>query len=566
MSRMTVGTPSSTPINNLPRKVIAQILVQLHRLRDDWEELMPWYRVLWVCRLWREVAQETPALWCDIKIRKYFRQSYLEASLRYSLTMPIDIAIGDTSPAQNHTVIKLIVPHISRLRNLQIRGLDDTHDDALRMLLHQTMPALEELGLHFNVQSRLMGPYEVNEMCTFPGLHTPKDPFVWNLQYEQFPNLRRLFLGGAVKINGLIPPFPLLRQLELHECLSAPITIVEFAYYLSQHPHLEEFTISRYRPAIRPVPTPMALPPLLRKFTIEDNSYYTEPFLSSFHFPAHIDIRITRTLDFMDYGDLPDGHWEPPLTVQNALPRDRSTLPILTEVTSIELRHYMMSRYSLIGITPSGHTVRLTGQIREESPDQHPDLHSFTDLIEVFRRAPVVELFVNGNDATLIEKEHWENALAAFPTLERIVIDDTESLTEYDARLSLLDALQPPKRVRNAGVTERSSVPAPQLKTLVMTSVAMDDEDVEFTQALARCLRSRKDKGHELPQLKLVLEYIQRPASEDGRGEDEVEEADRDNARRVKVYTRALKALVGDLQLDVVNDFDPKDIPSDYED
>ncbi|KAL1941055.1 hypothetical protein VTO73DRAFT_7691 [Trametes versicolor] len=553
----TQGSVAGSPISRLPEDVLVQVFRDVHALRDDWEECYRWYRLLWVCQAWRAIACDFPALWNDIKVSKDFSQSYLEASMKYSKDSPIDVSIQGTTPAQNAVVVGLLLPHVARIHILHARGMGDADDKALRQLLSQKMPILDEISVNINTKSRPMGPYEIDEYDRMPGLHSPEESFVWDLRLEQFPALRKLYLGTGLMIKGPLPVFHGLKRLELVELRHGSMTIVQFGRFLAQLTELEELCIYRFRPTIAGVQSPMAFPPSLCKLAVEDNAYYTAPFLESFHIPAHVDLKIARLRDYMDLGDFSDDDAlvRAPF-VQDALPSDPDTLPILKDVTSLEVRHYMMSSYSLRGATCAGHTVRLIGKLPEDWPREYKDLNSFLELVEVFGDANVSSLFLNGNDSTVIDLDDWEEALNTWPCLERIEIAQTDSLTKFDARLSLLDALLPPEF--EEGEDPEDTMPVPWLKTLTITSTALYKEDVELAEALASCLKERKDAGFELHRLHIKLEYIARPEME--------HECARDNKQRVRVYSKALKHVVKHLKLELVNDFYPKKRELDDED
>ncbi|EIW52531.1 uncharacterized protein TRAVEDRAFT_24040 [Trametes versicolor FP-101664 SS1] len=552
----TWGNVAGSPIGRLPEDVLVQIFRDVHALRDDWEECYQWYRLLWVCQAWRAIVCDFPALWNDIKVSKDFSQSYLEASLKYSKDSPIDVSIQGTTPAQNAVVIGLLLPHVARIHILYTSGMGDADDMALRQLLSQKMPILDKISANIKTKSRPMGPYNVPAHTRIDGLHTPEEAFVWDLRPEQFPALRELYLGTGIMLLDSFPIFPALKRLELVELRHGSMDIVQFARLLAQLTELEELCIYRFRPTITNVQSPMTLPPSLRKLSVQDNAYYTAPFLASFHIPAHVDLKIARLRDYMDLGDFPENGWELTPFVHDALPSDVGTLPIIKDVTSLEVRHYMMSTYSLRGATPAGHTVRLTGHLMEDWPREYKDLHSFLELVEVFGDADICTLFLNGNNCTEIDADDWEEALSTWPGLERITIAQTDSLTRFDARLSLLDALLPPEFAE--GEDPEDTMPVPWLKILTITSLAFRQEDVELAEALASCLKERKDAGFPLHRLHIKLEYIARPDAEN--------ECKKKNKWRVRMYSKALKHLVKHLKLELVNDFYPKERPLDDED
>ncbi|KAI9060790.1 hypothetical protein FKP32DRAFT_1595112 [Trametes sanguinea] len=548
-----------TPIDQLPPQVLLEVFAYVKDFDWSADNHKPWYRLLWVCRWWRQLVTGTPTLWNHVDISSYMKRDLVEACLTYSKQAPLDIEITGTSTAQNAWIVDRVLPHIHRIRRLHVCGMKEAADEALKTLLGKTMPVLEGLAVSFKSDTRPRGPYPLPDFM--PWLHEPKEPFLWDLSTERFPSLRALSLGGALKINGPLPMFRGLRKLELSGCLSTPMTIAQFAQYLSQLSQLEELSVKYYRPDIPGPPAtpattePFSLPPSLRKLTLKDNWYYTIPFLSSFDLPASLSLKVIRAHDYDDYGDMTEDMMMEgfPLSVLHALPPKWFLWPILDDITSIELRHFLSGCFMLVGTTPDGRALELVALVPPEWPQEHPQgspgrLDNFRDLLDVFDQSPVEEIFVNGHDAQEIDREAWEDAFEAFPKLKRVKVDNTDSLTEFDTRLSLLEALRPHKRLRRESYREPSeTVPAPQIESLVFTSEAREKEDDEFAATLAHCLIVRKARGCPLKHLRLYLDYIARPECE--------EEAAPANAKRVETYKKALEDAVEDLQLEVFNEF-----------
>lgn len=195
------------------------------------------------------------------------------------------------------------------------------------------------------------------------------------------------------------------------------------------------------------VPYHGAQTPEVTGIVAEWDAYYTAPFLSSFFFRSDIDTDVTRALDHPEYGDRDELRFDIDLSILHALPKNRAVvLPILACVDAIEVEHTCMERYVLSGRTPTGHTVRLTGRVHHL--EMYKYFHSFSDLAQAFRGAPVVRLFLNGNRATAVSKAHWQATLEAFLLIEEIVIAHTDSFTYYDARVAILAALHPRPRTK----------------------------------------------------------------------------------------------------------------------
>ncbi|KAJ2972143.1 hypothetical protein NUW54_g12336 [Trametes sanguinea] len=179
-----------TPIDQLPPQVLLEVFAYVKDFDWSADNKEPWYRLLWVCRWWRQLVTGTPTLWNHVDISSYMKRDLVEACLIYSKQAPLDIEISGTSTAQNAWIC----------------GMKEVADEALKTLLGKTMPVLEGLVVSFNSDTRPRGPYPLPDFR--PCLHEPKEPFLWDLSTECSPSLRVLSLGGAIKINGPLPMFP----------------------------------------------------------------------------------------------------------------------------------------------------------------------------------------------------------------------------------------------------------------------------------------------------------------------------------------------------------------------
>lgn len=599
-----MANEEATSILRLPEEVLVEIFLLA---QDPWEG--PWYRLLWVCRRWSTVGRGAPILWREIEIRERPNVAFVEACLRNSQTIPIDVTFSETVDFAGS--LALLAPHIGRFRRLHLAGIKDTKDAAVHRLLSETMPMLEELSLSFAASP----PPRLDLDEYSPRYGEDTELFMWAPRIEQFPNLQSLSLGRAVSIQGPLPVFLTLRKLEFHDFLPAPFTLPDFARFLLQHPHLEDLSVRKYRPTLEKVRAPFALPGTLRKFSLEDNAHYAKPFLSSFYLPPDVDVSLIRARDYMDHGDLGANFSEVArnldvpgmLTVTRMLPDARYLLPILPLVSKVVVRREFESFHSIIGTTPSGNVVELSGRAPDPAEsDVRDGLKLLRDLVAIFAGAPLVEICIESHGSSKIREEDWVLALNAFPTLECLSVLGTGG-GEWDARYTLLDALQsaPPKKSRGKKKGKGSSstlTPAlwPQLKSLTILADALHKEDEELAEELAMCLKNRADRGSRLQELRLILKYFyyRRPDDWDDVGGDEDHDEDADdvdyededdgdqdandgrndergaggyddeddgecaedddenaaeNAQRRKLYTEKLQSLVEHLEFEFVN-------------
>ncbi|KAI1793679.1 hypothetical protein LXA43DRAFT_1121880 [Ganoderma leucocontextum] len=531
-------------VNELPDKVLANIFVDV-RL-DSWDD--SWYQLLLhVCQRWAAVARASPVLWSTVSIRKEPKAELIRLSLQLSGALPLDISFIETEKLS--VSVSLISPHASRLRSVRVVRVRATRDESLAAFLCQPMPNLKDLELCFIPKMEAL-PY-----LAFDDARPPEDldPFLWNPEINQSPDLHRLSLGRGVQIVGQLPVYHALRQLELHDRRAhTPFTIVTFVQFLSQNPHLEELSLRQYRPAIVPVPAPLSLPHTIRKFSLEDNAHYVKPFLSSFHIAPTVDLYLTRALDYLDHGDvdMDDYDSETMHTVTQLLPDNRSLLPILGIVDRVDLSREFEARYALTARTPAGTVVELTGKVHNDAEQElREGLHVLEDITNTFRTAPLVEIRVAGHGSSVLETRHWVRALRTFTTLERVAIVDTSPDTRWDARATLLEALrmsERPLKKGKSGSTATDVPPlAPQLQSLSFLSREWDKEDETLSKELERCLQSRKARGCQLRDLRLVLKYGW-PRWKSGSNEQE-------NRRRMEVYATRLQHLVANLHIEFYN-------------
>ncbi|KAI0738285.1 hypothetical protein C8Q80DRAFT_269077 [Daedaleopsis nitida] len=560
-------------IHTLPHETLLEIFFHA---RESWA--LPWAPFLWVCCRWSEIVRGTPTFWQEVNIYKKPRMNIIRMCLQYTHTSPFDVSFWDT--ADFTTPLSLLEPHVSRVRTLRIERIKNPMDPALATLLSYTMPSIQRLHVsfvppmpHFNGDV----PSRTNEEDTVL--------FSWTPRIHQFPNITQLSLGRAVSIHGPMPVYPTLKRLELHDFLPAPFDLLSFIEFVSQHPHLEELSIRKYRPDLVAVTQPLCLPPTILKLTMEDNAHYAKPFLSSFYIPPHVQVSLTRALDYIDNDDI-DEHdlehefedWEDEetgsitedidaehdellkditistsrgLTVTKVLPDNRDLLPILKLVTSIELHRDLDELHTLTGRTPAGNVVKISGKMYDHAErDLRENLHVLDDLVTVFLGAPVTELRVNGHGSSKLERRHWVRALRAFPDLERLSLEKTYAHTAWDARPALFSALRMKSRMKAhiAMGQEPGAVTAlwPRLKSLTLLSDAMSEEDEEFADKIAECLRDRAAGGARLSELRIILTYM---SLEQGGPRA------RKNQQRNAAYVTKLQHLVDNLHFDSVNTF-----------
>ena len=215
-------------INRLPNELLIQIfifvmvMVSFPQVFDDDKPLgtlvVTWewfWRLMGVCRHWREVIVGTPAFWCSVDVRGdrplTNRSPWTKLCLARSVPAPLDITAGiysrDGFEAREHlTIIRPLIHRIACLSFETCNIPPELEPDALAslpLLFGDGMPALE--GLHFAI-----GDPEY----PYPPYHLPVDV---KLTCQRFPRLRRVALARVVAPQE-ISFYTQLRTLSLTTC------------------------------------------------------------------------------------------------------------------------------------------------------------------------------------------------------------------------------------------------------------------------------------------------------------------------------------------------------------
>ncbi|KAI0704649.1 hypothetical protein C8Q76DRAFT_752333 [Earliella scabrosa] len=511
--------------HDLPDEVLLHIfLCVLSEWASGWGP--SWLNILWVCQRWSRVARGAPILWRKVCYRAETKPDFLETSLQRSDPLLVDVSF--------YTVPDLSVPatllcqHLARIRLLHIVN-PKKDDSGLARLIAQSMAHLEDLKV-------MICPKKYGTPLLM------EDTITWAPRAEQFPNIQRLALMGVV-VEDSFPLFPSLKRLELHDVLKPSSDIASFVQRLSTLPNLEELSIKNYRPRIIPVPSRLKMPQTVKSISIEDNAHYVKPFLSAFHFEPHVHLRVARALDYFDGFDpaILNYDFSTALSVMPLLPDDRTSLPILPLVTSVELRSRMVSKYKILGHTSGGDVVKIIGHLYEH-PEREmlENMNLLNDIVDIFSAAPLVELRINGHSESMIEKRDWLRALRAFPNLERISVERTCANSPFDVRHTLFEALRSMRRAKGAPKDAARTPTAPRLKSLTLVTEVLDGDDEEFAEDLANTLEKRIAMGlPRLAELRIILQYCPEHLAER-------------NLARKGFYVDALRDLVDELKFELL--------------
>ena len=510
----------SRAIDRLPNEILVEIFLDVQAKSSSKK---PWYKLLRVCRRWSAVARASPVLWRVIRFRNDVK--WLRRSLAYSGDILLDLLCTNVDGFE--PVTPRLLPHLHRIRNLQLDFLWRISDCSLASLLYHPMPALERLHLEFDPDT-----HEVDEELDSltPDVREDEEgssiryPFFWFPNPEQFPRLTHLSLGPCVNFSLRFPLITTLTSLKLDCCVTSTILLDQFMdRFLAKLPTLRELELCR----VDFTPSPgsaLRFLPSLRKFKLEHFPLSVAGFLSSLApLPSDMDVHLNRRLRYFG----PDMDPESPVTALYSLPADRSILPILDLVETVTIHQDWFQNYSLFGTTPAGATVEIAAWVAENCPEP---LDYLADVADVFKNAPVIELRVEGHDEHKMDEEQWAHALPAFPRLRRIAIVYTGD-EMHDARPGLLKAL----RAMPSGSSE---VLCSELQSLTLVARKPGD-DAKFAAEIEECLVERSSRESRLQELCIILV---RPEKSD--------ETSPALQERRDVYTETLKPLVGTLRFE----------------
>ncbi|KAI0704648.1 hypothetical protein C8Q76DRAFT_801561 [Earliella scabrosa] len=482
-SSVRVNAASDASIDALPNELLIEIFlcVQARQSRT-------WYRVLWVCKRWSSIARQSPELWSHIYFGKHASRSLLETCLRASGELPLELFF--TKTALSSANFSLLEPHLARVRRMHMN--DMPRDGRLHALLQHDMPTLEDLQVRITPNR--------------PGAHAGPGLYLWEPRPGQYPVIKRLMLGRRVSFVQAFP-FPTLTHLELHNCV-ARLTLSQFAEFLTHYPHLAELSLTRFQPETSSASTSgqLTVPPTLRRFTLEDETAYIKAFLSVFHFPANVDIHITRLIMPKEFQDNPS----PALiySLRQILP-DSHRLANVSLASALEVRRSSNTSYRVLARTADSNVLELAVRVHE-ADSEHPLLDSYIlhDLAVVFSGAPVVDFRISGIGPSTLDKWEWVEIFAAFSSVEQLTLERMFSGQRWEPQHTLIEALNLTtwSRGTEKGTKGTPVTVLPLLKSLTIVSDVAEAFDGKLSQELATLLKSRSARGSRLDEVRLVLQ------------------------------------------------------------
>ncbi|KAI0658515.1 hypothetical protein C8Q70DRAFT_916992 [Cubamyces menziesii] len=388
------------------------------------------------------------------------------------ITFPILLALG----LKLETVTTLNIPPIP--------------SDELGILIPlvaKRMPFLEELGIACD------NPYPFDPLCS---------PDKYPLLASYFPSLKTLRVSGlAVTMSSNF--VSTLRHLELKNftCVERCLLLTDFMAAMESCPELETLEIRNYGRAFSTdteQPERPAILRNLRKLVIEDSPPVLSLLTTFLYTPPTANVHLivdmkdsSREHDY-DFGD----------TFACVLPDDTATLPLLQEITAIEV-NLTENTYQLVGETPLHNKliidIDMDAAIKEGPPAKRAELFDSTirNLSLALYDSPVMVASLTG-DFSSTTPESWHRGLGGLAVLMKLQIVDTSTSDGGDGVRAFFEALA----FQPGPTDERQMTACPSLEVLAVRGARYSRSLME---EIGKSLRRRAEDGMKVQSLWVEL-------------------------------------------------------------
>ncbi|KAI0832774.1 hypothetical protein BC628DRAFT_351350 [Trametes gibbosa] len=419
-----------------------------------------------------------------------FRQTILLSRMLSSTIICATFTNGKVTSTQDVTGSALLHTLTSQPRRIQKLRFSAIHVMELQPLL-----SLLET-------SRMSSLKELDIMITHPvGMDTivPSVPML-DLPATRYPTLQVLRLDG-VATNIDTPFLPTLRHLVLknYPGVEKCLILTDFLLALSRLPYLEKLELSRFsnifathgQQRMRPVTLP-SLKELIISESLEHTSKYLQHLCTSSTTNTHATIPAEAPGKY-DFGR----------TFDRMLPKYKSTIPVLQQISYVEVNIVDGSTYQLFGMTALGATLVL--EIDMSIASAHESIAPaylyesvVRNLDKVLSHSPVIAAVFNG-DLSHMRVLSWHTALQALPQLTKLTVIDS---AEHNSGVrTLCKALAEPAA---ASDDTRKHV-CQQLEVLCTRGAAYG---CSLLDEVADCLVHRKSSCATLKSLSIQLRGV----------------------------------------------------------
>ena len=505
-------------VNKLSDELLGTIFIYFRQIvqgkptRNDMPKLrraLRWTRIMLVCRLWRDVALVTAALWTVIDIPRardkpkssiHKKIPTITAKMQdnalkwFNLILPrsakMHLELVFTRPEYGSAALPILATESRRIRSLTFPDSNTPQlTNAVLSVLQLDLPAVMELDMLYEGNSPLR--YSASRPESLSERRAEITP-------ERYPSLRIMRLSNLTLCKTSMSVLPQLERLDLRFCSFDvyPASLDNLLDVLAGCPNLVEiqlhFVLSMLTDGAPP-PYARTIPlNNLQKLVLRDVPLLTRRFLSHISIPAATTLGIFGTVD-----DLP-----PVFDVYSTLIAmvplpDFHHLPIFNSLTEGTVYSGEESAHLKV----SSPTAKVSLMILHDHY-QHSDLPScLTALRTLCAESPLTKLDINGYFDEVEGTLPWRELFGVFGSLEIL------KLTGKGSILCMVCALgQTPARTGTDTDAEVDNTPAcPHLRVLEATNVYWERG---LAEALTGVLRLRAASGlRKLNILKMGIQF-----------------------------------------------------------
>ncbi|RDX42270.1 hypothetical protein OH76DRAFT_137639 [Lentinus brumalis] len=390
---MEQNAPRSNYVHALPPEILSSVFEQLFldvtpMFRESRPDLFARHAalslclpLLAVCRRWRCVAIGHAVLWRRIRILSPTRLGLVEFALQYSRGLQLELSINVADEQAIHSVVSLLLPHIGRIRTLQVfipaRSISN-----INTILTTRMPVLERLFV-IGGYGLLSAPHASLDVA--PG---------------QYPALRSLS-AEIVHIPWYAHAFSAL------DILAVCTRLVHLTIQGSL-PYDRDSAVDRHRVvAMRN----------LRELHIQDSAHQLLPLLSHLHLPVETDMFVLTTADFA-------GNPKARANLRDMVPDDPRCMPILGDAVSV---HFEKENEIITIHGSSGGKLVLMLPLDDNFMNTEPEhgvpLHLvLDDFVRLFSRSAIVKFHYEGDFDGRVSRDLWERTFRTFDGIEEVSV------------------------------------------------------------------------------------------------------------------------------------------------
>lgn len=467
------------PISRLPREILAYIFLFLSK---EHPFSLAWISTTHICKLWRQIALDTPDLWTCINLssRREIVETFLTRSKAAGLTVFTERHFHGERSIANY---KLTQEHWSRLVDLEIEHLSGS--DQSWQNSHNAITS------EASRMRRLRLSYDIFD---FRHLRTDVTNYIsldCSVLIRSAPSLMSLSLFGF-HFSWSTCRVENLSELILNSIAdSVKPSIVDILNILVLSPGLKVLVLDDVGPKDMPADSlfSVKLPNLQR--------------LKLHHIQAGICMKLLQTmelagsvnwdLDCLNYPIL-----EPKLTFSNLSARltccDR--LVILLGLNTIIIQSYVYEGRQVISrsIGTLGARLAIGWNIDIPYEDKFSTLFiALSSIISscVWKEASEIEVRLHGSD-NITNKDQWLELLHLFDRIDCLACVFEYSHYDADIEECLVEALM---------TTSAGLINFPELVRLELRCANFSERRGDLTQCLIDCLKLRKSNGSPLKKL-----------------------------------------------------------------